>query len=93
MDSDEESGRKGSAEAHPVDVGEATEVDPRERERAARAEKPDLDARQRNMSTSRRPMGPPPRSDEKRAGPSGSQEENIEQEENVEPTDLDTGER
>ena len=87
--SDEEFGPSGSTEAHQVDVGEATEVDPQERARAARKEtRPNLDARQRNISTTRRPMGPPrPRSDEERA------ESPVPEENNLEPTDPDVGER
>ena len=92
-ENDNEFGPTGSAETNQVDVGEATDVDPQERARAAREEaRPDLDARQRRLSTSRRPMGPSPRPDE-RAESRAPQEEDVEQDADLEPTDPDRGDR
>jgi hypothetical protein len=92
-ESDQEFGPNGSTEADRVDAGPATEVDPQERARAARTEsRPDLDARQRRLSTSRRPMGPQRRSEEERTDSRAPQEDEVEQDQDLQPTDPDSGE-
>jgi hypothetical protein len=53
-----ESGPAGSAEASAVELGQPTEPTAGGADREV-GERPDLDARQRHISTTRKPMGPP----------------------------------
>ena len=53
-----ESGPAGSAEGRPVELGQPTEPTEGDADREV-GERPDLDARQRNISTTRKQMGPP----------------------------------
>jgi hypothetical protein len=56
-----ESGPLDSAQARDVELGPPTERENGGAERAEAEERPDLDARQRSMSTTRKQMGPPQR--------------------------------
>lgn len=90
---DEEFGPSGSSESRSIEVGPANEVDPEERAQADLDEaRPDLDLRQRNISETRRPMGPPLESDEDRAEADEPPGESPD-EADVDPTDPDAGER
>jgi hypothetical protein len=59
MSNSDESAPSGTSEAREVELGEPMHDEPGRRPREERH--PDLDARQRRMSTIRKPAGPPPR--------------------------------